>query len=392
MAKQPLAIIGASYLQEPLIQKAKSLGYETHVFAWEAGDIGEKSADVFHPISITEINEIIEVCKNVNVCGVCTIATDLGNHTASAVANALGLPTNPMDAVERSTNKALMRACFLKQNDPSPKSIVCTDINSITTAGMSLPLIVKPVDRSGSRGITKVNSKNQLEDAVRSALDASFNKQCVIEEYIDGDEFSVEFISSQGQHTFLALTKKFTTGAPHFIETGHVEPADINPKTLERIKVIVAHALDSLGIIQGASHSEIRITNDDRIYLIEIGSRMGGDLIGSHLVELSTGYDFLKGVIDCAVGKTVDPTSLESLLSNKQKCVLVRFIFDKDDLDAYEHASSDKACTVEFADIPSVDSLDSSAVKDSSSRFGCFLLSADSREDLLPYFPPENEN
>ena len=118
-----LAVIGASYLQLPLIEKAKSLGYETHVFAWQAGDVGEEAADVFHPISILEKEAVLEACRPLGLCGVCTIGTDLGAVTANYVAHALGLPCNSPEASFRASNKHAMRRAFEEGGDPSPRSV-----------------------------------------------------------------------------------------------------------------------------------------------------------------------------------------------------------------------------------------------------------------------------
>ena len=102
-----LAIIGASYLQEPLIEKAKSMGIETHVFAWAAGDVGEKSADYFYPISIVEKDEILKRCREIGIDGICTIASDLAVITVNYVANNMGLTANSIACTEKSTNKFL---------------------------------------------------------------------------------------------------------------------------------------------------------------------------------------------------------------------------------------------------------------------------------------------
>ena len=165
-----LAIIGASDFQNPLILKAKQLGFETHVFAWECGDIGERTADYFYPISITEIDQIAEKCSSIGIDGICSIGTDLGNITVSKVADKLGLCANSVDCIDVSTNKHLMREAFFKNGDPSPKSYQVTDLTDIDGLDLTYPIIVKPVDRSGSRCITKLQSSEGLEDAVRAAI------------------------------------------------------------------------------------------------------------------------------------------------------------------------------------------------------------------------------
>lgn len=102
-------------------------------------------------------------------------------------------------------------------------------------------------------------NKTELADSVKIAEELSFNKKVMIEEFVEGQEYSVEYIFYKGKHTFLALTEKYTTGAPHFIETAHVEPAQIEPEVLYKIQRVVEHVLDTLMIQNGASHSEIKV-------------------------------------------------------------------------------------------------------------------------------------
>ena len=226
--KKNLGIIGASYLQLPLIEKAKKMGYTTHVFAWAADDYGEKAADFFYPISIIEKEQIVEKCKSIGIEGICSIASDLASVTVNYVANRLGLIGNSMECTIKSTNKYLMRKAFEENGDPSPVSIEVDDHTDITKLEFEYPVIVKPTDRSGSRGVRKIENEIQLNDAINTAISLSFEKKCVIEEFVEGDEYSIEAISYRGHHSILAITKKYTTGAPYFIETAHVEPAPID--------------------------------------------------------------------------------------------------------------------------------------------------------------------
>ena len=194
----------------------------------------------------------------------------------------------------------------------------------------------------------------------------------------EAEEYSVEFISWRGKHKFLALTKKYTTGAPHFIETGHLEPAPVSKAVLEEVKKVVSHALDSLGIQNGASHSELKIAKDGTIKLIEIGGRMGGDCIGSSLVKLSTGFDFVDAVIDVAMG--VEPRQL----CNKQSAAAVRFVFSKEDVDCLKQMQKDNPEIIVEQDVQEITD---HAVVDSGSRFGYFLFAADDVTLLEKYLP-----
>ncbi|MDZ7543153.1 ATP-grasp domain-containing protein, partial [Clostridium perfringens] len=156
---------------------------------------------------------------------------------------------------------------------------------------MITPLIVKPTDRSGSRGVNKINNINELKEAINKAKNESFCKEVIVEEFIDGKEYSMEFFSDNGKHSFLAITEKFTTGAPNFIERAHLQPGRIKEETLLKAIEVAINGLNALEICDGASHVEIKVDRD-AIFIIEIGARMGGDFIGSELVRLSTGIDF----------------------------------------------------------------------------------------------------
>ena len=374
-----LAIIGASYLQEPLIQKAIDMGIETHVFAWQCGDVGEELADYFYPISIVEKDEILNKCKEIGIDGICTIASDLAVITVNYVANAMGLVSN----TEVSTNKNLMRERFARNGNPSPKSIMVESIDELDGVELDYPIIVKPLDRSGSRGITKLLNPTGLKEAIEHAKAEGFVKKALVEEFAEGQEYSIECISWNGKHTFLALTHKFTTGAPKFIETGHLEPAPVDSNLLEKIKNVVFDALDSLNITYGASHSELKVSKDGVIKIIEIGGRMGGDFIGSNLVQLSTGIDFVKGVIQVALGE--EPT-LDKL--HEGSLAAVRFIFDKADIDVFEKIMEENPEIIVQADVPQEIS---GEVTDSSTRFGYYLMISNDLEVLEKYLPKESE-
>lgn len=378
--KKKIAIIGASYLQEPLIQKAKAKGLETHVFAWAAGDVGEKSADFFYPVSIVEKEEILEKCREIGVEGICTIASDLAAITVNYVAENMGLIGNSMACTLVSTNKHEMRKCFEANNCPSPKSLKVTSAEEIDPASIEFPVIVKPVDRSGSRGITKVEKYEDLAEAIERSKSQGFEKCALVEEFAEGQEYSVEFISWEGEHTFLALTKKFTTGAPDFIETGHVEPAPVSEELLQKVQDVVRHALDSLGIRYGASHSELKISDKGVIRLIEIGGRMGGDNIGSSLVKLSTGYDFVDAVVDVAMG--VKPVAVKT----KQSCAGIHFIFDQKDIDCLNRLKAEHPEILIQEDIHEITE---EKVTDSGSRFGYFMFACDDPAVLENYLPEE---
>lgn len=363
-----LAIIGASYLQLPLIEKAKEMGYTTHVFAWAANDVGEKVADFFYPISIVEKDKILNKCQELGIVGICSIASDLASITVNYVADKMGLTGNSMYATNISTNKHLMRQAFEKHGDPSPKSYLVDESTDFNKLEINFPAIVKPTDRSGSRGIYKINSRDEIKTAVELAIKEGFEKKALIEEFAEGQEYSVEYISYHGVHHFLAMTLKYTTGAPNFIETGHLEPAPVDRRTLDKVKSVVEHALNSLELTEGASHSELKIDRNGNIKLIEIGGRMGGDCIGSDLVHYSTGIDFVKAVIDVACGKepNLNPDS-------EPQSARVVFIFTKEDVDEFEMIKRETPARIlRVVDDKHFDLVGKTT--DSSNRAGCYII------------------
>lgn len=365
-----LAIIGASYLQLPLIKKAKEMGYITHVFAWKANDVGEKEADFFYPISIVEKEAILEKCQEIGISGICSIASDVAVITVNYVAEKLGLTGNSIASTGKCTNKYLMRRAFAEYGDPSPKSILVDKNTNLRALELEYPIIVKPIDRSGSRGICKLESVKGLVEAVDNAVNQSFGKKALIEEFVLGEEYSVEYISFKGVHYFLAVTYKYTTGAPYFIETGHLEPAAIDDRTLEKIKKVVSHALNTLEINNGASHTEIKIARDGTIKIIEIGARMGGDCIGSDLVRYSTGYDFVRMVIQVACGqrpdfeKVCDPEKVE-----------IRFILTQKDLEEFERIKKQESESI--LQIVDFHPENIGHITDSSNRAGAYIIRID---------------
>lgn len=305
--KKKLAIIGASYLQLPLVKKAKEMGIETICFAWEDGAVCKDICDRFYPISIVDKEAILKVCQEEKIDGITTIASDTAVVTVNYVASRMGLRSNPNEYSEVTTNKYKMRQCFMDNGVPSPKFTLVDDADHYQITGFRFPLIVKPTDRSGSRGVEKVLDPVQLEEAIHRARKESFEHKAIIEEFVTGREISVESISNEGKHAILQITDKVTTGAPFFVELEHHQPSSLPEDIKSRVREIVLHALDALHIKYGASHSELKITEDNDIRVIEIGARMGGDFIGSNLVQLSTGYDFLKGVIEVALGDFHEP-------------------------------------------------------------------------------------
>ena len=370
--KKRIAIIGASYFQLPLIETAKEMGYETHVFAWAANDVGEEAADYFYPISIVEKEKIGDLCRKIGICGICSIASDLAMLTVNYVAQELNLVGNTITSTLKSTNKYLMRKAFKENGDPSVDFILVNEKTELIKYREQLlfPVIVKPTDRSGSRGICEVFKYDDLAAAVKNAINESFEKKALIESFIEGKEYSVETISYKGVHRILAVTSKYTTGSPHYIEVLQREPALIENEYEDRIKRIIEHALKTLEIENGASHSEIKIDENGNIRIIEIGARMGGDCIGSDLVPYTTGYDYIKAVIEIACG---EKPSLEIEKKEIVRSAEVRFILTGGDLDEFNRMKNEEPeRIIRIVDDKHLDLVGKTT--SSSNRAGCYII------------------
>ncbi len=368
-----VVIIGANDFQNPLILKAKELGYETHVFAWKDGSIGEKTADYFYPISIVEKDRILEECKKIKPQAVASIGSDLASITVNYLAHELGLPCNNPKYSEQCTNKYEMRKVFLENGVDVPKFVKLGKDDEVILDGFEFPVIVKPTDRSGSRGIFLCKNIEEVREAIPLSAELSFEKKAIVEEYITGNEYSCEGITQNGEHHILTFTKKYTTGAPHFIETGHKQPSDLTEEQQKNASEIIKKALTALKIENSASHAEFKVDEKGRIRIIEIGARMGGDCIGSHLVKISTGYDFVKMVLDVALGNKI-----ELVKANKPQNAIIKFIFNDEDIKRYEIIKNkfpEEICyETEIRK-------DNSQITDSSSRKGFFIL--DSNDEKL---------
>lgn len=363
-----LAIIGANEAITMLIIKAKQMGYETHVFAWECGDPGEKAADFFYPISIDQKTEIANKCREIGVVGVCSITSDYAAPTVAFVARELGLPGNPMVTDEVARNKYKMRCAFKQAGLFTPQFIqLGQDYSEEDIATLVYPVIVKPTDRWSSKGVTRVNTRNELDDAVRYAISESFDHHAIVEGFMNGPEYSAECICFNGEKKILAFTKKQTTGFPHYIETGHHQPADLSLEDKERATEVIQKALDALHIENSAAHAEFRILPSGEIGIIEIGARMGGDCIGTDLTPLSTGMDYIRMVIEVACG---DPISFD-IVSNPHP-VSVHFVMSQDDIDTYEERRKQNPNSIIRAS--SFDTHFENDVKDSSTRHGYYIV------------------
>lgn len=306
--KERIAVLGANEPLIPFYRQAKALGYEVIGIAIEKGAVCKKYCDRFYPVSFADRDQVVEVCRIEQVDGIISFSLESALPTVAYVASKLGLVSNTEESIKLTQSKFAQRQALEKAGIPVPKYYLIENASDLEKIQCRYPVIVKPVDSGGSQGICKVESSEQLVDAYKYAIDFSRTSKAIVEEFVDGREFSVEYISHNGKHYFLQITDKVTSGAPRFVEMQHHQPADIPESVWKRIQQMVEGVLTALKIENSASHTEIKWNSRDELYIIETGARMGGDYISSDLVRLSTGYDFVKGAIQLAVNKFEEPT------------------------------------------------------------------------------------
>lgn len=333
--KHRLVILGTNEYQNPLIVRAKELGFETHVYGISSGQIGEKTADVYHPINIMDYNALWEDVKTLDPIGVVSIASEVAMHPQNFLLRKLGINCNSEWTEKVTTNKYLMRQAMKDAGIDSPNFMLVhngmtLEVIKETIKGFIFPLIVKPIDLSSSRGVYKIDTEDNLEVGLNYAMSWSEEKKIILEEFVEGPEYSGDSIAFEGKYKLLAITEKHTTGAPHFVETGHLQPAPLSKEVFNKVEEVLYNAFAVLKIEYGAIHPEFRITPEGRILFMEIATRMGGDCIGSDLVAISTGMDYMGMVINCGCGKAPDFSQLW-----KPRLAEIKYIMNTEDLAEY---------------------------------------------------------
>lgn len=304
-----LLIIGASILQLPAIKKAKEMGLNTAVVDYNPEAIGIKDADYYYNASTMDENAVVTAAKDFKPDGIMTLATDMPMRGVAKASEALGLKSISYDSALKATDKYLMIKAFKEFGVESPWYYLINSKEDLVALrnSLSYPCIMKPTDNAGSHGVVKADSFDNLLLNYDYSLSNSRKGGVIIEEFLDGEEVSVEVMVVNGVVNILQITDKITTGAPHFVEMGHTQPSRKDPNIIRQIKALSQKAVKSLNINNGPCHVEMMVTNRGPV-MVELGARMGGDNITTHLVPLSTGIDMTAATIHVALGETPDIT------------------------------------------------------------------------------------
>lgn len=302
-----LLIIGASILQLPAIKRAKELGYYVGVIDYNPNAIGVPFADEYFNVSTVDAEGVARTAEGFAPDGIMTLATDMPMRSIAVACERLGLPGISYDTAIKSTDKGEMIKAFEECEVEHPWYFILTksdDIDMIIDK-LTFPCISKPTDNSGSRGVMLIHNKEELTEAVTYSSSNGRSGGVIVEEFLQGKEVSVEVITVDEIPHILNVTDKLTTGAPHFVEMGHTQPSRIDEDNLCKIRDLACRAVKAVGIKNGPAHVEIMLTANGP-KMIELGARMGGDCITTHLVPLSTGIDMIDATIRIACGEKPD--------------------------------------------------------------------------------------
>ncbi len=305
-----LLIIGASILQLPAIKKAKEMGLYVAVVDYNPNAVGISYADEYFNASTMDEDAVLEVAKKFKPDGIMTLATDMPMRGVARVSDTLGLNSISYETAVKATDKYDMIKAFEEHNVPAPWFYLVKNYDELVSLKdkITFPCIMKPTDNAGSHGVVKIHSYEELIDKYEYSQSCSRRGNVIVEEYLDGEEVSVEVMVVDGKVNILQITDKLTTGAPYFVEMGHSQPSCLGADIQDKIKDVAERACKAIGINKGPAHVEMKVTTQHGPKMIELGARMGGDNITTHLVPLSTGIDMVGSTIRITLGENIDVT------------------------------------------------------------------------------------
>lgn len=312
-----LMVLAAGLLQIPVIKKAHEMGVYVIAVDDDPNAPGMALADkAIVPGGLINEEKLLAIAKEEQIDGVIHPCSEVAMNVMGLINDEMQLCGISKDMAIRSTNKHLMREAFEKYGAPSPKSLLTKDEKdawAIFCEQFTTNAILKPSRNSGSRGIAKVEkgiTKEAFIELYRRALDESRDHSVLIEQFIEGPEFSVEVIVWQGEPHVLAITDKKTTEAPYFVELGHNQPSVFPEDIQQKLKDGAIAGIKALGLTNCAAHCELKVQNGEA-YLMEIGARMGGDFISTELTHLSSGIDMVAATINVVLGIAPNLTPTE---------------------------------------------------------------------------------
>lgn len=303
-----LLFLGGAMQQIPAIQCAKDMGYYVITCDYLPDNPGHRYADEYYNVSTTDLDGVLNLAKKLNIDGIVAYASDPAAPTAAYVSEKMGLPGNPYVSVKILTEKDLFRKFLAEHGFNTPKAHgyktyedALKDINSY-----KFPVMVKPVDSSGSKGVVKIENATQLKDAVREALSYSRGKRFIIEEFIvkKGYQVSGDGFSVNGKLVFTSYGNELYSGkgTRDYVALGEFWPSLLTDNIKKKVDDELQRLITALGMKTSAYNIEVILDKDDNVYVLELGPRNGGSYI-PQLIQYATGVDLIKYTIKAALGE-----------------------------------------------------------------------------------------
>jgi biotin carboxylase len=377
-----IMIFGAGVNQLELIREARQLGIATVVIDPQEDPPGKSEADFFYRVDGTDYETTRTIALKHKVSGIVTGQMEKPLRLMAKLARELELVFNTPEVTERSIDKWLMKETFRAKNIPCAEGILIKRDENIPeklSGEITYPLILKPRDSFSSRGVYKCDTPDDVMAHLAESRAFSSGADVLLEEFLEGKEYSVEAITYRGETSIIQFTEKFITPYPNTVETGHFQPADLSSAERNAISAVVESAIIALGIENSASHTEIMMTESGP-KVIETGARLGGDFIASYLTRSSTGVSMDRAAIQVALGlepETVRKHEKYSIIKYIElpAGVTVKEVLPLDDIINYPG--------VVFAHLFVKQGDKIQRITHSSLRPGCVIVSNEKKSDLL---------
>ena len=302
--KKAVLIFGVGPLQESIIKRAKKMGLYTVGIDPCADATCKDCVDAFEVVPGQDFEGHCAVVEKYGIDAIVTAATDKPLVMMARIAEKYGFPFYSVETAKWSTDKFQMKERFELGGVPHAQGRLISNVEE--AEGLIFPVIVKPRDNSGSRGVKLCRDKNELQFSINEALENSKLDTVLVEEFIEGPEYSIESLHHDGKSEVIQFTEKKTTEFPYNVELGHIQPANISKENQQKIREIVSKIGAALHFENCPSHTELKI-NERGIYVIETSPRLGGDYITSTLTPLSTGVNLEDELLKISLGETINP-------------------------------------------------------------------------------------
>lgn len=381
-----ILMLGGSMQQIPAIVQAKEKGLYTITCDYLPENPGHKYSDEFHNVSTTDKEAVLELARKLDIDGIVAYASDPAAPTAAYVAEKLGLPGNPYESVEILTQKDLFRDFLQKNGFNTPKACGYTTYEQALADidGFKFPVMVKPVDSSGSKGVVKIEDKSELKAAVDEALSYSRSKRIVVEEFIQkkGYQISGDGFSVDGKLVFTSYGNELYSGkgTREYVALGEFWPSLISDELKKKVDDELQKLIKALGMKTCAYNIEVILDKNDDVYVLELGPRNGGSYI-PQLIKYATGVDLIDYTLRAAVGEDCSDLNFaetKGCYSNYMIYSTVSGKFDKLWFDEKFEKNNllDVYCTYSVGD-------DVQAYQNTTHSLGTIIFKANSVEEMI---------